>query len=74
MKVNVDREECIACGACWEDCPKVFEEAETDGLTQIAEAYRVKGELGVGQVPGELQACVQTAADGCPVEIIHVEE
>ena len=73
MKVQIDREECISCGACWEDCPQVFEEAEMDGLTQITEAYRANGDLGVGQVPDELKECVQTAADGCPVEIIRVE-
>jgi ferredoxin len=72
MKVEIDREECIACGTCWEDCPQVFEENEADGLTQIAEAYQVNGDPAVGQVPDELEECVRTAAEGCPVEIINV--
>jgi len=73
MKVTIDRPECISCGACWEDCPEVFEENEADGLSQIVQAYRVGGDPAVGQVTDELQACVQTAAEGCPVEVIHVE-
>ena len=74
MRVTVDREECIACGACWDDCPEVFEEDEADGLNQIIAAYQVGGDPAVGQVPDELGMCVQRAAEGCPVEIIHVEE
>lgn len=74
MKVRIDREECIACGACSLDCPEVFEEGEADGTSQIVEAYRVDGDLGLGEVPDELGDCVRRAAEGCPVEIIHVEE
>jgi ferredoxin len=74
MKVEIDREECIACGTCWEDCPEVFEENETDGMSQVVEAYRVDGNPAVGQAPDELEDCVRTAAEGCPVEIIHIEE
>ena len=73
MKVHIDRDECIACGACWEDCPEVFEENEADGLSQIVEAYQAGGDLGEGEVPDDLGECVRTAAEGCPVEIIHVE-
>ena len=73
MRVEIDREECIACGACWEDCPEVFEEDEMEGTTRLTEAYRVDGDPAVGQVPDELGGCVRTAAEGCPVEAIHVE-
>lgn len=73
MKVQIDREECIACGACCDDCPEVFEEDEADGSSQIVEQYRVNGDPALGEVPDELESCVRAAADGCPVEIIHVE-
>jgi ferredoxin len=52
----------------------VFEEDEADGTSRIVEAYRVDGDPAVGEVPDELGECVRTAAEGCPVEIIHVEE
>jgi ferredoxin len=73
MKVTVDREECIACGACYEDCPEVFEEDPEDGLSRIVSAYRVGDNPAVGQVSADLVDCVRTAADGCPVEAILVE-
>jgi ferredoxin len=73
MKVTIDREECIDCGVCYAECPEVFEEDDTDGTSQIVKAYRVGGDPAVGQVPEEMAECVQTAADGCPVEAIHVE-
>ncbi len=74
IKVTIDREECILCGACWADCPEVFEEGPDEGLSQIVMAYQVGGDPAVGGVPADLEDCVTTAAEGCPVEIIHVEE
>jgi ferredoxin len=73
IRVTVNREECIACGVCYEECPEVFEEDPEDGLSRIVEAYRVDDGPAVGQVPDHLADCVQTAADGCPVEAIQVE-
>ena len=73
MKVTIEREECISCGACYADCPEVFEENEEDFFSQIVEDYQVDGQLGVGEVPGDLEDCVQTAIEGCPVEIIAME-
>ena len=73
MRLTVDREECIACGACYEDCPEVFKEDPEDGVSRIVKAYRVDDDPAVGQVPDDLADCAQTAADGCPVEVIQVE-
>lgn len=73
IKVRIDRDECILCGSCWEDCPEVFEESPEDDLSQVVEQYRMNGDLARGQVPNELEDCVQSAADVCPVEIIHLE-
>jgi ferredoxin len=74
MRVTVDREECVACGACYEDCPEVFEEDLDDGVSRIVEAYRVNDDPTIGQVPDDLAVWTQPAADGCPVEVIQVEE
>jgi ferredoxin len=71
--VRIDRDECIVCGTCWEDCPEVLEEGPDDGLSQIVEQYRVDDDPSRGEVPEELESCVQEAAANCPVEIIHVE-
>jgi len=72
LPVHIDRDECILDGACWEDCPEVFEESPEDGLSQIAAEYRVGDDPAEGEVPAELEDCVRAAADVCPVEIIHV--
>lgn len=61
MKANVD-ENCIGCGACASICPEVFR-MNDEGL---AEAY-------VDPVPSDVEESAQEAADGCPVDAIHIE-
>ena len=72
IKVTIERDDCILCGACWSECPEVFEAGPEDGLSQIVEAYQVDGNPAVGEVPTDLEECVTNAAEACPVEIIHV--
>ena len=74
LQVVIDRDECISCATCWAICPDFFDENPDDGLTQIVEAYRVGGDPSVGEVPEALEDCVRDAADGCPIEIIHIKE
>jgi ferredoxin len=47
---------------------------EEDGKSQIVAKYRTGGSPGEGVVPGELEDCVKSAAEACPVSIIHVEK
>jgi ferredoxin len=72
VRVQIDRDECILCGSCWDACPEVFEESPDDGLSQIVEEYRANNEPGEGEVPADLTDCAAAAALDCPVEIIHV--
>jgi ferredoxin len=72
IKVQIDRDECISCGACYADCPDVFEENPDDGLSQIVEAFRTGGDPGQGMITESLRDCATSAAEGCPVEVIHV--
>lgn len=74
MQVTIEREECISCGACYADCPEVFEENPDDGMSQIVEEYRANDDPSVGKVPDDLADCVDNAAYACPVEIIDYEE
>ena len=74
MRVRIDRGECISCGTCYAECPEVFKENEDDFFSQVVEEYRVGDDPAVGEVPEDIEDCVQEAAYGCPVEIIHVEE
>lgn len=57
----IDREECISCGVCVEDCPEVFRMAKDDR----SEVYNPTGAD---------EASIQTAIDDCPVACIHWKE
>ena len=74
MRVTIDREECTSCEVCWTECPEVFAENEDDALSQIVQKYQVNGNISIGEVPNDLRDVVELAADGCPVEVIHVED
>lgn len=74
MKVTIDREECTICGVCWEECPEFFEQNPEDEWSQVLSEYRIDGDIAKGEVPENLEGCVRQAAEGCPVEIIHIEE
>ena len=73
MKVTIDRDECTMCAVCWETCPQIFEESEEDNMSQLQEEYRIDGELDEGEVDDSFHNCVKEAAEGCPVDIIHIE-
>lgn len=60
MTVRIE-DTCTACGLCCDTCPEVFEMGD-DIATVI-----------VDEVPAELEAAAQQAADECPVEAIIVE-
>lgn len=60
MKVRIE-DTCTACGLCVDTCPDVFEMG--DDIAQVK----------VDEVPEDLEADVQQAADECPSESIIVE-
>jgi ferredoxin len=60
MKFKIDEETCIACGACEEICPEVFE---------VDEFSSVK----LDPIPKELEASALEAEEGCPVDAISHE-
>ncbi len=61
MKVKVNSDICIGCGACEATCDKVF---------KVEDAV----ELLMEEVPEELEEQVEDAAAGCPVMAIEVEK
>ena len=63
MKVKVNKDACIGCGACASICPDVFE-INDEGLS-VAKVEEVKDEL---------QDEVRDAADSCPTGAIEVNE
>ena len=63
MKVKVNKDACIGCGACAAICDEVFEINDE----RLSEAK-------VEEVKEELQDEVRDAADSCPTGAIEVEE
>jgi ferredoxin len=74
VSVTIERETCVSCGSCYETCPDFFEENPDDSISQVKKEFRKGDNIGEGEAPPEMAACVRDAADLCPVEIIHVED
>ncbi len=62
MKVEIDREGCIACGLCVSICPDVFTIAD-DGLAEAIE-----------NPEKQYDSAVKEAAESCPVNVIKTED
>ncbi len=59
MKVKVDPDECIECGACIDICPEVFDWDEDGKAVSI-----------VDEVPSDSEDDAVEAVEGCPTEAI----
>ena len=59
MKVKVNKDLCIGCGACQAICPDVFE-IDDDGLSGVL----------VDEVKEEYQDDAREAIESCPTEAI----
>ena len=62
MRVKVDQELCISCGACIDVCPEVFDWNEEDKAQSIVE-----------EVPAEVEDQANEALESCPTNAI-IEE
>jgi len=75
LRVWIDRDECTSCMVCVSLCGEVFEMSEEDGKSQIVAQYRSSPDnVGEGFVPEDLEDCVSSAVESCPVSIIHYEK
>jgi len=63
MRVFVDKELCIGCEACVDICPEIFEIQDDIAVVKIDD-----------DVPEDLEAAVEEAAEACAVEAITIEE
>ncbi len=65
MKVKVNKEICIGCGACTQIAENVFEFGE-DGLAEVKKEIK--------KIKEEDQEAIIDAKESCPVEAISIEE
>jgi ferredoxin len=54
--------------------PDFFELSSDDGKAQVVEKYRIGGDPASGEAPDKLLNDIKSAAEGCPVGAIKVEE
>lgn len=59
MKIKVDRDTCIGCGACASICPASFEMVDGKAKEKKAEVKKI--------------TCEKEAADSCPVNAISIK-
>ena len=71
MKVKVNRDACIGCGACAAICPDVFE-IDDEGLSKVVNSD-VKDE-NIDDVKDENIDDVKDAIDSCPTGAIEEDE
>lgn len=60
MKLNVNKDLCIGCGACQATCPEVFE-IEDDGFAGVI----------VDVIPEDVEEDAIDAKEGCPTNAIE---
>ena len=73
MKVKVNKDACIGCGACAAICDEVFE-INDEGLSEVKVEENSENKEEFVSVKEELQDEVRDAADSCPTGAIEVEE
>jgi len=72
LRIRIDRDTCIGCGACAALAPDIFELNRDDGKAQVTEKFRLAGDPAVGEIPEEAEGDAKSAAEGCPVGAIKV--
>ncbi|MCY8235500.1 ferredoxin [Priestia endophytica] len=63
----VDKETCIACGACGASCPDLFE-YDDEGISYVL----LDDNQGITSVDEDFYDDLEDAADGCPTQSIKV--
>ncbi len=70
MKVTIDQEGCIECGACEQACSQVFV-VKSGEKASIVSKYQTNSP-NTGDVPVDVAACTEDAAASCPVQVISI--
>ncbi|MGP7818787.1 ferredoxin [Niallia sp. 01092] len=65
----VDKDTCIACGACGAAAPEIFDYDE-EGLAEVI----LDNNMGTAEVEDDLHDDLLDARDGCPTESIKVAD
>ena len=72
MKITLDKNTCIGCGACVAICPKYFEMGD-DAKSRLKNAVKNKKNNQEKLTVKEI-GCIKEASDSCPVKAILIKE
>ncbi|ANS73851.1 ferredoxin [Paenibacillus yonginensis] len=67
----VDKDTCIACGACGATAPDIFD-YDDEGLAEVI--YQSDANRGVTEIEEGLYDDLQDACDGCPTDSIKIAD
>jgi ferredoxin len=67
----VDKDTCIACGACGATAPDIYD-YDDEGLAEVI--YANDGNHGNTEIPDDLYDDLQDACDGCPTDSIKIAD
>ena len=70
-KVTLNLDKCVACGRCVDTCPGVFETDMSTLKVSVIGGKR-EGDIWTGEADGA--GCAKSAAEGCMMQAISVEE
>ncbi|MCX6760287.1 MAG: ferredoxin [Candidatus Nealsonbacteria bacterium] len=71
MKVVLNRNECIGCGGCVAICPKNFKMGD-DGKSELIDSKKSDNNDMEKEI--DKPGCILDAANGCPVQCIHISK
>jgi len=67
----VDKDACIACGACGATAPDIYD-YDDEGLAEVI--YEGDNNRGITEIPEDMHEDLQDACDGCPTDSIRISD
>ncbi|MFC6332501.1 ferredoxin [Paenibacillus septentrionalis] len=67
----VEKDTCIACGACGATAPDIYD-YDDEGLAEVI--YDGDNNRGVTEIPEDMYEDMQDACDGCPTDSIRISD
>ncbi|WP_152394365.1 ferredoxin [Paenibacillus guangzhouensis] len=67
----VEKDTCIACGACGATAPDIYD-YDDEGIAEVI--FDGDNNTGTTEIPEDLYDDLQDAADGCPTDSIKIAD
>jgi ferredoxin len=67
----VEKDTCIACGACGATAPDIYD-YDDEGLAEVI--FEGDNNRGITEIPDDMFEDMQDACDGCPTDSIRISD